>query len=174
MAAAIYYHADAYNTSRPNLMGRHTAGEGFLAGYARHTQTDPLYCYTRTRDGFRDFRQRVRRWSADDRQTDWIPLHRPSALAEPGCLFRPGPSIADFAWQRRCHDPRGYSLCGVTHTIATARIMDALTDLTIAPIQSWDAIICTSAVVKATVGRLFETWGGYLEDRFGVKVTANI
>jgi glycosyltransferase involved in cell wall biosynthesis len=174
MSAAIFYHADAYDTSRPNLMGRHTAGEGFLAGFARYAQGDPLYCYTRTKDGFRDFHERVQRWNPKPRETRWIPLHRPSALSAPGCLFRPGPSITDFAWQRRSGDQRGHSLCGVTHTIATARIMDSLTDLAIAPIQSWDAIICTSSVVKATVDRVFETWGAYLQDRFGVSVTSQI
>jgi len=35
--AAIYYAVDAFDTSRPHLMGRHSAGEGFLRGFVAPT-----------------------------------------------------------------------------------------------------------------------------------------
>ena len=44
--AAIYFARDAFDTSRPRLMGRHAAGEGFLRGFVRHGGVDRLYCYT--------------------------------------------------------------------------------------------------------------------------------
>ena len=69
MTAAIYYHPDAYDTSRPNLMGRHTAGEGFLSGYARYANTEPLYCYARMQRGYDEFCERVRQWNGGGRET---------------------------------------------------------------------------------------------------------
>src|SRR5439155_1493927 len=38
--AAIYFARDAFDTSRPRLMGRHAAGEGFLRGFVRHGGID--------------------------------------------------------------------------------------------------------------------------------------
>ncbi len=43
MTAAIYYHPEAYNTSGPKLMGRNAAGESFLRGYLKHSQTDAFW-----------------------------------------------------------------------------------------------------------------------------------
>src|SRR5690242_15163280 len=66
--AAIYYALDAYDTSRPHLMGRHSAGEGFLRGFVRHGGADPalLLCAAcRGRAGFREARARIWRDGAD-------------------------------------------------------------------------------------------------------------
>ena|SRR5438876_946885 len=57
--AAIYYALDAYDTSRPHLMGRHSAGEGFLRGFVRHGGADRLYCYARHAGDAQDFAKRV-------------------------------------------------------------------------------------------------------------------
>ena len=70
-----------------------------------------------------------------------------------------------MAWHRRHIDSRGYSLCGVTHTTASHAIMDAIGALHIAPVQSWDAIICTSTVVRKTIDYVLSNWGRYLEER---------
>ena len=43
-------------------------------------------------------------------------------LAEVGCLLHPDPNIAPYTWPRRWHDQRGYSLCGVSHTMSSATL----------------------------------------------------
>ena len=40
------------------------------------------------------------------------------ASAGPSTLMLPDPSLAPFAWRRRSTGNRGYSLCGLNHTIA--------------------------------------------------------
>ncbi|WP_207436473.1 hypothetical protein, partial [Sabulibacter ruber] len=62
------------------------------------------------------------------RPVSWIATSNLAKLAEPGCLFLPGPTLGEYAWQRRFSDQRAYSLCGVTHTICTPGVMDALGD----------------------------------------------
>ena len=62
--AAIYYALDAYDTSRPHLMGRHSAGEGFLRGFVRHGGADRLYCYARHAGDAQDFASRVQGYGA--------------------------------------------------------------------------------------------------------------
>ncbi len=61
----------------------------------------------------------------------------------------------------------GYSLCGVTHTICSAAIMDALGSLALAPVEPWDALVCTSQAAKRAVERVLETWADYLAARLG-------
>jgi glycosyltransferase involved in cell wall biosynthesis len=164
--AAITYIGGNYKTNAPRLMGRHSASEGFLKAFVRHSEVDRLICYTRTRTDFQDFEAAVRAVGST-RPTAWIQFLNHAKLSIPGCLYRPGPDIGHFAWQRRRIDARGYSLCGVTHTTAEHKIMDAIGGLLIAPVQRWDALICTSQAVKAMVLRVLDATSHYLEQRFG-------
>src|SRR5207248_1181911 len=83
--AAIYYALDAYDTSRPHLMGRHSAGEGFLRGFVRHG----------------------------------------------------------------------------------GAVMEVIANWLIAPVQPWDAVICTSKAVRDAVDTVVEAQTAYLGARLG-------
>src|SRR5438874_3995404 len=120
--AAIYYALDAYDTSRPHLMGRHSAGEGFLRGFVRHGGADRLYCYARHAGDAQDFAKRVQAHGATVPIT-WIPFADPQRLAEPGCLFYPTVGVDELAWRRRRHDQRAYSVVGITHTIVSGAVI---------------------------------------------------
>ncbi|MFM8823126.1 MAG: glycosyltransferase family 4 protein, partial [Limnohabitans sp.] len=61
-----------------------------------------------------------------------------------------------------------WSLCGITHTPSSSGAMDALAELITAPVQSWDAVICTSTAVKDNVQRLLQAQVNYLQERLGV------
>ena len=80
-----------------------------------------------------------------------------------GTVFWPAPGLHEQAWNRRFGSERDYSLCGVTHTVASATIIDALGQLLIAPTQPWDAVVCTSAAVRATVEHIIEQHADYLD-----------
>src|SRR6185503_1775421 len=67
--AAIYYQHEAFDTRSPKLMGRQAAGEGFLAGFARHAGVERLLAYARTRREFDEFRRQV----GSGRECAWIP-----------------------------------------------------------------------------------------------------
>ena len=41
--AALLFHPDAYDTSGPQLMGRHSAGESFMRGFLRYADVDRFY-----------------------------------------------------------------------------------------------------------------------------------
>lgn len=167
--AAILYQPDGFDTQGQRLMGRQAAGEGFLKALARHGKAESLYCSTKDKTGFEEFSQRVRPWLSDSRQIRWLPAGNPVALAEAGTLYRPDPLISDLAWQRRFANQQAYSLCGVTHTLASKGAMEGIGDLLIAPIQPWDAVICTSRAVKMMVERLLGSWAEYLAVRLGAK-----
>ncbi|MCG8508880.1 MAG: CDP-glycerol glycerophosphotransferase family protein [Rhodospirillales bacterium] len=124
--AALYFHPDAVESGGPRLMGRHAAGEGFFNGFVRHSEVDTFYCHAGSQGHFDAFRGRVSAIDSRGRECHWIPQDRPADLARPGCLWLPGPDVSGAAWRRRAMGQRAYSICGVNHTIASDRIMDAL------------------------------------------------
>jgi glycosyltransferase involved in cell wall biosynthesis len=165
--AAIYYSRDGYDTTGNRILGRQAAGEGFLRAIAKHGQSDRLYCYTGDEQEYVDFQQRVQSWTGKPPASEWIPWHNPAQLVDAGTLFLPGPGLGGHAWQRRWADQRAYSLCGVTHTTASQVAMQAIGELFTAPLQPWDALICTSQAVKTGVEHLLGNWGEYLAQRMG-------
>lgn len=167
ISAAIWYTKDGYDTSGTRLLGRHSAGEGFLKSLVQHGTGEYLYCYTESQETFSEFCDRIRPWLQQPRKVRWVPTAEPHLLAKPGLLYRPDPTLSEMAWARRFADQRAYSICGVTHTIATKYVMERIGDLLIAPVQPWDALICTSIAVKVAVEAVLENWAEYLANRTG-------
>ncbi|WP_372624014.1 glycosyltransferase [Falsiroseomonas sp.] len=165
--AALLYAPDGYDTSRPKLMGRHAAGEGFLAGLVRHAGFDRMVALTRGEADAEAFRRHVAALGATV-PAQAIPddqLHRLGAI---GCLLLPGPGLGGFAWRRRrAGEAAAFSLVGVTHTIASAGAMDSIVESLVAPVQPWDAIVCTSHAVHGAVRRLLDMQSAYLARRLG-------
>lgn len=168
--AAIFFAGDAYDSGGAKLMGRNVAGEGFLRGFLEHARgLERLYCYgphANTETGFRSFCAGVGSANAS-LPIQWARDLGSPQLAEAGVLFTPGPGLGDFAWQRRRGDQRAFSLCGVTHTISSERAMDGIGAWATAPVQDWDAVICTSRAVADSVETLRESQFEYLRERFG-------
>ena len=167
--AAILYQRDGYDTSSKRLMGRQAASAGFLKALARYSTGESLYCFTTNQTGFEDFCQQVRPWLKNSLSLRWIPANNPQSLSQPGTLYKPDPLITQLAWQRRYGNQQAYSLCGITHTLASKEVMAGIGDLFIAPVEPWDAIICTSQTTKTTLEKLLETQADYLAQRIGVK-----
>lgn len=166
--AAVFYQKDGYDTSGQRLLGRQAAGEGFLKGLVQHGTAASLYCYAANRAEFSEFCTRIQPWMQQPRNVQWLSAAgNPKILAQAGTIYKPDAVIGELAWQRRFTDQQAYSVCGVTHTIASQGTMQAIGDLLIAPIQPWDALICTSVAVKTAVDRLLETWADYLAQRTG-------
>lgn len=166
--AAIYFHPEGFDTGSPKLMGRHAAGEGFLKGWVRHSGLDRLHCYASHRDHAESFARMVKGygWS---QPVDWHPWARPGDLAKAGSLFLPGPNLGDQSWiRRRRGAASAYSLVGITHTTASAGALDNIGDLLTAPVEDWDALICTSDAVKTMVMRTLEDQAAYLGGRLGI------
>lgn len=164
----LFYVPEGFDTGQAKLMGRHAAGEGFLQGLARHGGLDALYCYTRTPAMADEFKTRYGSMGGDAGRVRPVPFDRPDALQDAGTLFLPGPGIDAYAWTRRRFSQRAYSLTGVTHTTASEAVMQTAASLLTAPVQAWDAVICTSQVVRDTFNRIFEAHGDYLARRFAM------
>ena len=164
--AAIYYVPAGYSTAGPQLMGIQAASEGLLRAMAVHAGVDRLHAFAETRDSGDAFAEAVRGFNPD-MPTAWIPTSEAERVAHLGTLLLPGPGLAAYGWMRRRVGASAFSLCGVTHTTATPLVLDALAELWTAPVELWDAVICTSSAVRSMVAAVLEDQRLYLEDRFG-------
>ncbi len=167
MTACIYYHPEAYTTSGPKLMGRNAAGESFLRGFLSHSQSSAFWAQVHKPEHAQHFAKTV----ASLGRTE--PVHAVSkntlgALSQPGLVYYPGPGIGEHAFARSAFGHGAWSLCGITHTTSSAGAMDALSSLLVAPVQPWDAVICTSLAVKDNVTRLLQAQVDYLQARLGI------
>ena len=88
------------------------------------------------------------------------------AVERCGVLLRGKADLADLAWQRRqTKGERAYSLVGLIHTIAPPALRQYIGQCAIAPVEPWDALICTSPVVRNNLEQMFEAWNDYLGAR---------
>ena len=166
--AALYYYPEAYTVSGPKLMGRHAAGESFLKAFILYSQAQAYWLQVQQQTHAKSFAVLAQQLDKA-LPINVVDNNSLAALATPGVIYCPGPGLAKHAWQRAAYGHQAWSLCGITHTISSAKAMDDLTDLLTAPVQSWDAIICTSTAVKASVERLLQAQADYLVQRLGVQ-----
>lgn len=166
MIAAIHYHPEAYTCSGPKLMGRNAAGAAFLRGLCAYSRTPTFWAFVQHLEHAQGFAAAVRAAGRQEPVMAVDPLHL-GALAKPGTLYTPGPGLGEHAWPRAVFGHGAWSLCGVTHTTASARAMDALADLLTSPVQPWDALICTSTAVRDNVRRILQAQAEYLAQRLG-------
>lgn len=168
MSAAIHFESEAYDIAHGKPMGRHFAGHGFLSAFARHSARDTPIGYVRNAQLGRVFCSFIKGFRPNA-EPSYITASRTMALKQVGCLFTPSPISTAQLWQRELHGARSWSLCGVNHTLSSARVMDGLTGLLTAPVQPWDAIICTSAASRVVIETLFARQEDYLSRRLGAK-----
>ena len=165
--AAIFFHPDGYDTTGARLMGRHSAGESFLRGYLRHAQVDKVHLFNASTRPPANFQPLLDRIEPHARPLRWLDRTSRGQLADPGCLYLPQPTLAPEAWLRRPLGRTRYSLCGITHTTATHLATDLLADMMTAPVEAWDALICTSDAVRFSVQALLEQTREHLRARLG-------
>lgn len=166
--AALLYHPEGYTTAGGPILGRRVAGEEFFRGLLRHGGLDEVVGLVQSdahRQAFIDHVAEI----APGLSARAHGFDAPGRFDDVGTIFLPGGGMGSYAWWRRRHRQKAFSLCGVTHTTATDRTMDALGDLLVAPLQDWDALICTSRAVHGMVRRLMEEQAHYLGQRFGTK-----
>ena len=166
--AAIFYAPEGYSTAGPRLMGRHAAGEGFLRAWMRHAEVPALLCYARRKEHAEEFAALRASYGGRVLPTRWIGQSDLNGLAEAGTLYLPDPNLALHAWRRRREGAaHRYSLCGITHTTASHGAMDLIASFVAAPLERWDALICTSRPVLAATERLLAAEAEWLAERVG-------
>ncbi len=163
---AIYFHPDAVEGTGKDLVGRRSAGQSFLKGFLRHCPGPVIKAVTDGPNGAKAFRDAAAALG-ETRPIDTGMLCDGSDFTGPGTIFFPAPGYRNAAWLRQRFGNTSCSLVGITHTVSTRRIIESLHNLLIEPVETWDAIICTSHAVKSVVARQFELETEFFRQRFG-------
>jgi alpha-maltose-1-phosphate synthase len=164
-SCALYYTAEAYEGDQPGVVGRQSAGAGFLEALVRYGGQSELFCLTNQQAHFDEFRRKVSTLAPDPPPSTWIHPDDMEFLGRAGCVYNPGPIVAEMAWMRRYSNERLFSICGITHSLATDRAIRGIRDFLTAPTQPWDALVCTSRSGLAAVERIIASWSEYLGRR---------
>jgi glycosyltransferase involved in cell wall biosynthesis len=165
--AALFLHPEAFDTTTGRLLGRHAAGESFLRGFLRHADVDRFHLWDGMARGPEAIEAFLQRFDSGRHPVRLLgPLGR-AELSDPGVAYLPGPDLNREAWLRRTVGSRTYAISGVTHTTATVQIMRTLSELLIAPVEDYDALICTSSAVHASVESQLDGVREYLAREFG-------
>ncbi len=171
--AVFFHHADGVEVNRDNRGDPHTGqfaiGDGFLRGFVDHGGVENYYAHTLSADHFADFARRIRQVAGNSQPCRRVGHDMIGRNEAPGVLSLPGADIAPFAWRRRTHGNAAYSLCGLNRTIAPAQAMSTLGDLLTAPVQAWDALICTSRASRSATRYVLDGYAAYLEERMGAR-----
>lgn len=168
MTACIYYHPEAYSTSGPKLMGRNAAGESFLRGFLAYSKAQEFWIQVQKQEHVQSFLSTAQRLNRIE-PVKVVDAFSMSTLAQVGAIYYPGPGLGKHAWQRANFGHGAWSLCGITHTISSHGAMDSLDELLTAPVQPWDAVICTSKAGKNNVMRVLQAKADYLVQRLGIQ-----
>ena len=147
MTAAIDFAGDAFLVPPDRPMGRNFAGHGFLSALARYSSAREITALVRSPAAAETFTAAMKDLQPD-RPARHIKIGDAEGLREVGCLYTSSIITPALLWQREMHGPRAWSLCGVNHTLSSARAMDGVASLLTAPVQPWDALICTSVASR--------------------------
>jgi glycosyltransferase involved in cell wall biosynthesis len=167
--AAIFFESDAYSLDGPRLMGRQSAGNGFLRAAVAAHGGEPIYAVAAKRATAETFARMVKEIDPAAKP-HWIPARRLDLLAAHGAIYRPDVGLGPHARERLRIGADGFSVCGVTHTLSSHGAMDLLADMVCAPIMPWDALICTSTAARGVVEAVVEDQADYLAWRLGASI----
>jgi hypothetical protein len=165
---ALHYIPESFSIAGQKLMGRQSAGVGLLGAMARGAGLREVGCLAADRSHADAFAATLREEGFGG-VVAWIPPSAPQELDRFGCLYHPGPGIERLAWRRLAAGEHRYSLCGITHATASHEMMSMVANLLVAPVRSWDAIVCTSRAVRDSLRVLVEEQADYLRTRLAAQ-----
>ncbi|MGO4714535.1 glycosyltransferase family 4 protein [Bradyrhizobium sp. 2TAF24] len=165
----ISYVPDAYGRTTHGIVGRQSAGREFLRAFALAKRAEGYRCVAATPDDFSAFCEQIAEFGGDPAAAYHIGVNDIDAIARLGTLYWPDPVLGRLAWMRRSLRDDAYSLCGVTHTLSESGVIAGLQDLLVAPLQPWDALVCTSQAARRSVRAILDDFADYLEERTGAR-----
>ncbi len=172
---SIYYEPDGYSAESSRIMGRHSAGNGFLRASINDADTsgEPIVACVPGETAARQFVHQVAQLSTKAR----VQIESVESLCQPGRshgLYVPGPGIAKFSSLRMRGRVDSFSIVGVTHTIASHAALTSISELAGSSLMPWDALICTSNAVRDAVSELLNSQLDFLRWRLGSKVEVEL
>lgn len=155
------FEAEAFRLGGEKILGRQSAGDAFLRAVLALPELERLRGTGPNPAAGRAMAQMVGAVRRDV-ATEWVPIADQARLASAGAVHFPDPTLTAQARARLAVGSAAYSLTGLTHTISSAGVMRTLADYPAAPLMEWDALVCTSDAVRASVMEIVEEQESYL------------
>ncbi|HLZ77162.1 glycosyltransferase family 4 protein [Phenylobacterium sp.] len=165
--AVIRFEPDGFSLTGPRLMGRQSAGNGFLRAAVQGRLDERVYGYTAMEHSAKRFTAMVKEF---DRAAEpvWIPGEKMDLIGvRRGVIYLADPTLAIYARLRQRIGPAKHSLCGVTHTLATAGTLEGISEMLTEAVMPWDALVCTSTAALQVVHGTLGARADFLRWRFG-------
>jgi glycosyltransferase involved in cell wall biosynthesis len=144
------------------------AGQELMRAIARSGALARVGCFAASEAQAGEWERGLRKYGFEG-EVEWISEGRPQDLERFGTLYHPAPGLERLAWRRLGLGERRYSLCGTMHATASHAAMSTVAGLLVAPLRSWDALICPSRVVRDSVREVLERQADYLRARLGAQ-----
>lgn len=165
--ASLLLPADAFDLNTHQVMGRRIAGSSFARGICASLREDEsLTLFTGHRDAIPSLQALLQ---PELQAGVTLRVHaelEPSLIAQSGCLHLPDPGLHHWCWLRAGRPSHNFSLTGVTHTLCSHGVMQGLEQLLTAPLEPWDALICTSRSAQRIVQEAMGSMHQRLERRY--------
>ena len=162
------HHLGAGMALGQNPFGREVANLALFRAFARHGGFERLHLLTPFRIDEAAALDALSGGEALQTQVEYGSLLDQGRMARAGVLFRGKADLPDLAWARRSAGrDADYSLVGLIHTLAPPLTRQEIALSSVAPVEPWDAIICTSPAVQGAMQTMFAEWTDYLGEKFG-------
>lgn len=161
---SIYYRPDDYYPTSHQIYGRTNANAGLLNGIIQYSRRSSIAFYVEEEAHFRHIQRQLSFClPLSSKQIQPIYYGDHFSLNKNDLYFTTDPILSKSAWSRAMIGASAYSLCGITHSISSLALLEEIGRLITAPIEPWDAIICTSFAVKNVIQGIFQQWYDYLK-----------
>ena len=165
--ASLLLPIDAFDTSSHQVMGRRVAGSSFAQGLAASLKPgERLSVFTGSREALPALQALLEPVLHPGAQVQLQTDLDPELIARSGCLHLPDPGLHHWCWLRADGAASRFSLTGVTHTLCSHSVMQGLEQLVSAPLEPWDALVCTSQSALQVVNEAMACMHERLERRF--------
>lgn len=168
---SVFLSPDAVQTNTGKLMGRQSAGRGFMRSLSKAYQGDSRPLKLVHGGGAQ---QSV--LEAEARATGWNGVINHCRIQDPaswskGVMYYPAPFNSRMGWQRHRCGEASMAFCGVTHTLSSSGVLGQIADYAYGPFTAADALVCTSQSVLKVVHQIWEQQCNWFEYRLKAKVT---
>ena len=147
------------------IVGRRSAGIGFLEALYRYLPDGGFAVMASSNADMRAFCRDASTRGAKGASVPILPIGDLTGLEAASIAYLPAPNMDDIAFARRRTREAAFSVVGLTHSLATMRLYNLASRFLFAPLQTWDALICTSRAGKAAVLGIIECHRDYLHRR---------
>jgi len=164
--AALRFEPDGYDMRGPRLMGRQSAGFGFLRAAVKAHGGREIVGYGPKEATAAAFAELVSTIDPAAR-TAWIRSDHLDRFNAIGVCHRPDHSIVREARLRLRVGPARHCLSGVTHSLSTEGASETIAQYLMAPLMPWDAVICTSRAALDVMTAILDAERDYVTWRLG-------